>query len=79
MVAPQVRLRDIGSVSYKPPEARFRVRANSRPAVALMVLKEGDANGLEVARAIRGELLALQDKPRAAADLHGAALRPGRG
>ena len=63
VVAPQVRLRDIGSVSYKPPEARFRVRANSRPAVALMVLKEGDANGLEVARAIRGELLALQDKP----------------
>ena len=63
VVAPQVRLRDIGTVSYKPPEARFRVRANSRPAVALAVLKEGDANSLEVARAIRGELRAMRENP----------------
>jgi HAE1 family hydrophobic/amphiphilic exporter-1 len=63
VVAPQVRLRDIGTVSYKPPEARFRVRANSRPAVALIVLKEGDANTLEVARAIRAELGEMRDNP----------------
>ena len=63
VVAPQVRLRDIAGVSYKPPEARFRVRANSRPAVALMILKEGDANSLEVARAIRRELRDMQDSP----------------
>jgi len=63
MVAPQVRLRDIGTVSYKPPEARFKVRANSRPAVALVVLKEGDANTLRVARAIRDELRGMQDNP----------------
>ena len=63
MVAPRVRLRDIGTVSYKPPERHFVVRANSRPAVALVVLKEGDANTLRVARAIRGELRAMQDNP----------------
>jgi HAE1 family hydrophobic/amphiphilic exporter-1 len=63
MVAPQVRLRDIGTVTYKPPEAHFRVRANSRPAVALVVLKEGDANTLRVARAIRDELRGMQDNP----------------
>jgi len=63
VVAPQVRLRDIGSVSYKQPEAKFRVRANSRPAVALVILKEGDANTLEVARSIRRELRDLQSKP----------------
>ncbi len=63
MVAPQVRLRDIGEVSYKPPERFFVVRANSRPAVALVVLKEGDANTLEVARSIRRELRDMQDSP----------------
>ena len=63
MVAPKVRLKDIGTVSYKPPEARFKVRANSRPAVALVVLKEGDANTLRVARSIRDELRGMQDNP----------------
>ncbi len=63
MVAPKVRLGDIGTVSYKPPEARFIVRANSRPAVALIVLKEGDANTLRVARAIRDELRGMRDNP----------------
>ena len=62
-IAPRVRLRDIGTVSYKEPEARFRVRANSRPAVALVVLKEGDANTLQVARSIRLELRRMQDNP----------------
>ena len=62
-VAPRVRLKDIGTVAYKEPEARFRVRANSRPAVALMVLKEGDANTLEVARSIRGELRDMGETP----------------
>jgi hydrophobic/amphiphilic exporter-1 (mainly G- bacteria), HAE1 family len=62
-VAPRVRLKDIGTVAYKEPEARFRVRANSRPAVALMVLKEGDANTLEVARSIRGELRDMGGTP----------------
>ena len=50
-------------MSYKPPEAYFRVRANSRPAVALVVLKEGDANTLEVARSIRRELRDMQESP----------------
>ena len=62
-VAPRVRLKDIGTVSYKEPEAYFRVRANSRPAVALVVLKEGDANTLEVARSIRRELRDMQESP----------------
>ena len=32
-------LRDIAEVSYKPPEQKFAVRANSRPAVALVVTR----------------------------------------
>jgi HAE1 family hydrophobic/amphiphilic exporter-1 len=64
MVAPRVRLKDVGTVRYASPEARFRVRANSRPAVALVVLKEGQANTLEVARAVRTEVERMEDNPR---------------
>ncbi len=64
MVGPRVRLRDIADVSYRPPERRFRVRAMSRPAVALIVFKEGQANTLEVARRVRDEMARLREVPR---------------
>jgi HAE1 family hydrophobic/amphiphilic exporter-1 len=63
-VAPLVRLADVGTVTYKAPEADFRVRANSRPAVALIVFKEGQANTLDVARTIRRELERIQGNAR---------------
>jgi HAE1 family hydrophobic/amphiphilic exporter-1 len=63
-VAPRVRLGDIAEVSYKPPEQKFAVRANSRPAVALVVFKEGQANTLEVARRVRDEMERFQETPR---------------
>jgi HAE1 family hydrophobic/amphiphilic exporter-1 len=64
MVAPRVRLGDVAEVSYKPPEQKFRVRANSRPAVALVVFKEGQANTLRVAREVRREMERLEKIPR---------------
>jgi len=64
MVAPRVRLRDVAEVSYKTPEQKWRVRANSRPAVALVIFKEGQANTLQVARAVRAEMRRLQESPR---------------
>jgi HAE1 family hydrophobic/amphiphilic exporter-1 len=63
-VAPRVRLRDVADVSYKPPEQKFRVRANSRPAVALVIFKEGQANTLRVAREVRREMERLEKIPR---------------
>ena len=63
-VAPRVRLGDVADVSHKPPEQKFRVRANSRPAVALVVFKEGQANTLAVARAVRDEMRRLEETPR---------------
>jgi HAE1 family hydrophobic/amphiphilic exporter-1 len=63
-VGPQVRVRDIAEVSYKSPEQKFAVRANSRPAVALVVFKEGQANTLEVARRVREEMERFQETPR---------------
>jgi HAE1 family hydrophobic/amphiphilic exporter-1 len=64
LVAPRVRLRDVADVSYKPPEQKFRVRANSRPAVALVIFKEGQANTLRVAREVRREMERLEKIPR---------------
>jgi HAE1 family hydrophobic/amphiphilic exporter-1 len=63
-VAPRVRLGDVADVSYKHPEQKFRVRANSRPAVALVIFKEGQANTLAVARAVRAEMRRLEEIPR---------------
>jgi hydrophobic/amphiphilic exporter-1 (mainly G- bacteria), HAE1 family len=63
-VAPRVRLADVADVEYKHPEQKFRVRANSRPAVALVVFKEGQANTLAVARAVRDEMRRLEEVPR---------------
>jgi HAE1 family hydrophobic/amphiphilic exporter-1 len=63
IVANNIRLRDIATVTYKEPERRFRVRANSRPAVALVVLKEGQANTMEVAGRLRDEVERLQASP----------------
>ena len=66
MVAPGVRVKDIARVSYEEPEKEFFIRVNSRPAVGINVLKEGDANTLEVARRINEEVDRMQEDPRLA-------------
>ena len=65
-VSPSVRLRDIAKVHYAEPDKKYAVRVNSRPAVALQVLKEGDANTLEVSRAVVDLIDELEDDPRLA-------------
>jgi len=66
LVAESVRVRDIATVSYEEPDKKYRVRVNSKPAVALQVLKEGDANTLEVSRAVLDMVEELQEDPRLA-------------
>jgi HAE1 family hydrophobic/amphiphilic exporter-1 len=63
-VGPLVRLKDIATVRYAEPERKYRARANSRPAVALAVLKEGEANTLEVSRQIAEALDRMRANPR---------------
>jgi len=63
-ITPRVRLGDVAEISYKPPDQKFRVRANSRPAVAPVVFKEGQANTLEVAQRVREEMERFQQMPR---------------
>ncbi|MCZ6727885.1 MAG: efflux RND transporter permease subunit, partial [Acidobacteria bacterium] len=63
-VSQTARLRDIATVRYDMPEQKFRVRVMSRPAVALAVLKEGDANTLEVAARVKAVVDQLRENPR---------------
>ncbi len=65
-VGPDLRLSDIATVRYAEPERRWMVRANSRPAYALMVMKEGQANTIEVAERVRALVDDFQDDPRLA-------------
>jgi HAE1 family hydrophobic/amphiphilic exporter-1 len=63
-VGPRTRLKDIATVSYDLPEKKFRVRAMSRPAVAVSVMKEGDANALEVAQRVEAAVEEMRANPR---------------
>lgn len=63
IIAPNVRLSDIATISYKEPDQRWVVRVNSKPAVALNILKEGQANALAVCDRINAEVAKMQSNP----------------
>ena len=67
LIAPSVRLGDVATIRYEEPDVEFSVRVNSREAYALMVMKEGDANTLDVARRVSEVNEQLQRNPRLAA------------
>lgn len=62
-VSDTIRLRDVAEVSFREPRKDFRVRAMSRPAVAVLVLKEGDANIKEVSNTVSAAFEALEQDP----------------
>jgi len=63
-VSPNIRLKDIARIKYEEPEKRFSVRVNSRPAVAVVIFKEGEANTVEVSRRIHDHFQTMRDNPR---------------
>lgn len=63
-LSPTVRLGDVATIRYDVPEAKFRVRAMSKPAVAVVVRKEGDANTLEVAQRVQEAVARFAENPR---------------
>ena len=65
-VTPTVKLKDIARIKYEEPEKRYSVRVNSRPAVAAVIFKEGEANTVEVSRRIREEFEEMKKNPRLA-------------
>lgn len=64
LVGRNVRLKDIATITYDEPEKKYRVRVNSRPAFAIVVFKEGQANTMEVSRRIEQMVADAQDNPR---------------
>lgn len=62
-----VRLGDIARIRFEEPDKRYSVRVNGRPAVALVLFKEGEANTVEVCRRIGAEFERLKGDPRFAA------------
>jgi len=63
-VGPSTRLGDVAKVSYAQPERDFRVRAMSKPAVAIVVMKEGGANIREVSQNVERVIEGLEANPR---------------
>jgi len=63
-VSENVRLGDIATVSYAEPEKKYRVRAMSRPAYAIVVFKEGEANVQEVSNRVAAMVQELKKDPR---------------
>ncbi len=63
-VGPNVRLGDIAYIHYDQPESSFRVRLEGEDAVAVNVVKEGQANTMEVSRRVGEVLDSMADNPR---------------
>ncbi len=66
MLNESVRVKDIATVTYEEPDMNYRARVNSRPAVALHVLKEAEANTQEVCDNVMALVEALENNPRLA-------------
>ncbi|MCP4445177.1 MAG: efflux RND transporter permease subunit [Myxococcales bacterium] len=67
-VAPNLRLHNIAKVRLQEPEKRWIVRVNSKPALALQIFKEGQANTIEVSKRLKEAFREIQNNPK----LHGS-------
>lgn len=66
LLSNSVRLGDVATVRYEEPEKEWAARLNGRPAIALQVLKEGQANTVEVSREVVAAVERMQENPRLA-------------
>ena len=64
VLSTSVRLKDIAQVRYDEPEKTYVARVDGRPAIAVQVLKEGQANTLEVCRRVMAKVAEMQVDPR---------------
>ena len=61
-----IRLKDVATISYAEPDKRYRVRAMSKPAYAIIVFKEGEANATDVSERVDEVFEDLQADPNLA-------------
>lgn len=65
-LTPKTRLKDVATIKFEEEEKRYSVRVNSRPAVAAIVFKEGEANTVDVSNKINEEIDRMRKNPRLA-------------
>ncbi|MDQ7007515.1 MAG: efflux RND transporter permease subunit [Acidobacteriota bacterium] len=65
-IAPGVRLGEVATITYEEPKKNYRVRAMGKPAVAMVILKEGEANAREVSSRLAAVLEEIEQDPRLA-------------
>lgn len=63
-VAPDRSLGDVAEIGLQRPARGWRVRVNREPAYALEVVKEGQANTMEVTRRVGAALDKIRENPR---------------
>ena len=61
-----VKLKDVARIKYEEEEKRYSVRVNSRPAVAIIIWKEGEANTVEVCDRLKAAIEEMSANPRLA-------------
>lgn len=68
----QVRLRDVARVEIGPEDARKLLRFNGKPAIGVGVVKQSDANTIDVVDGVRGTFEALRVDLPAGVELEAA-------
>ena len=63
-VADNIRLRDIATVTFAEPDKYWRVRVNSKPAMAMQIFKEGQANTIEVSKRLQEAFKKIESNPK---------------
>ncbi len=64
LVTANVRLGDIADVRLDEPDQYWRVRVNGKPALAVEILKEGQANTIEVGERLRVAYEEIRSNPK---------------
>lgn len=59
----QLKLKDVARIRYEEPEKDFSVRVNAKPAAAIIVFKEGEANAVEVGEKLDALLEEMRANP----------------
>ena len=59
-----VKLKEIARIKYEEEEKRYSVRVNSRPAVAIIIWKEGEANTVVVSDRLKAAVGEMSANPR---------------
>ncbi|MDG1892591.1 MAG: efflux RND transporter permease subunit [Verrucomicrobiota bacterium] len=59
----RLKLKDIATIRYEQPEKNFSVRLNAKPAAAIIMFKEGEANSVELGEKLEIVVEEMMENP----------------